>query len=168
MIPKIASLKDLQLLEDTLSGILGFQIQAMIFDQNIISRRILEAIFKPGPLLPGQVFTKGVDLLKAIEPGHLPMVVFYDLEDKDLTLEVFLASLKKMRTTTSNKIWVLATVQMMDKERLVKLAPLGLSGVLTKPLNPDAVRSKLKELCNFPSTMELGEIKETIDVWNKL
>jgi hypothetical protein len=168
MIPKIASLKDLELLEKTLGGILGFQIQAMIYDSNIASRRILEATFTPAPLLPAQTFPKGVDLLKAIEPDHLPTIVFYDLDCKELPLEVFLASLKKVRSKASNKIWVIATINMMEKERLMKLVPLGLSGILTKPLHPDAVREKLKELCHFPTKMELGEIKDTIEKWKML
>jgi CheY-like chemotaxis protein len=165
MIPKIASLKDLELIEKTLGGILGFQIQALIYDSNIASRRILEAVFTPGPLIPAKVFSSGKELLKSIEEDHLPTVVFYDLGCKKLPLEIFLASLKKMRESKANKIWVIATVQMMDKQRLMELVPLGLSGLLTTPLHPDVVKEKLAEMCHFPTKMEMSQIKETIEKW---
>jgi hypothetical protein len=71
----------------------------------------------------------------------------------------------QLNTKSSNKVWVIATFNMMYKERLMKLVPLGLSGVLAKPLHPHTVRKKLKELCQFPTKMELSDIKETVEKW---
>lgn len=129
-------------------------LQAFLFDHHMPTRKVLSSIFQNAPFNPVVEFTDVKLLIKALAESKNDILVVWDLENS-IPAESFLNAIKQLPRTA--KTYFILTVQLLDRPRIEAMVPLGLSGVVMKPISIESLRSKIEEVCKIPTIHELEE-----------
>jgi hypothetical protein len=125
-------------------------ISLVIWDKHPANRAIVEGSLK-GPALPLISVDFKEDLPKAIPPAPVRAVLIFDAEHPKVADALKIWS--KAARSGDQAIGILSS---MDRDVVVRLAQMGMTGVLVRPFSGDQFRQKLNELVGYPTDQELA------------